>query len=59
MRQVCGEDIGLVAPSHEEMSPKTHAEDVATELRGEMGVGSGDRMDCTALAGHLAIEVVP
>jgi len=24
-----------------------------------MGVGSGDRMDCTALAAHLAIEVVP
>lgn len=37
---------------------KTQAEAIAMELRDEMDLGPHDRMDCTALAAHLAIEVV-
>jgi Zn-dependent peptidase ImmA (M78 family) len=38
---------------------KTQAEAIAMELRGEMGLSAHDRIDCTALASHLAIQVVP
>ncbi len=38
---------------------KTQAEAIAMELRGEMDLGPHDRIDCIALADHLAIEVVP
>lgn len=37
---------------------KKQAEVIALELRGEMGLGPCDRIDCTALAAHLAIDVV-
>jgi Zn-dependent peptidase ImmA (M78 family) len=38
---------------------KTQAEAIALELRGEIGLGPHDRLNCTTLAAHLAIEVVP
>lgn len=38
---------------------KTQAEAIAMELRSEMSLGPDDRIDCVALAAHLAIEVVP
>src|SRR4051812_40933293 len=38
---------------------KTAAEAIAVELRDEMALGVSDRLDCTALAGHLGIEVEP
>jgi Zn-dependent peptidase ImmA (M78 family) len=38
---------------------KTAAEAIATELRDEMALSASDRLDCTALAGHLGIEVEP
>ena len=38
---------------------KTKAEAIALELRGEMGLGPGDRIDCVGLAAHLGIDVVP
>jgi hypothetical protein len=38
---------------------KTTAEAISGELRGEMGLSAHDRLDCEALAGHLAIDVAP
>lgn len=38
---------------------KTEAERTALELRQEMGLSAGDRLDCLALAAHLDIPVVP
>ena len=32
---------------------KTEAETIAIELRDEIGLSAHDRLDCTALAGHL------
>jgi Zn-dependent peptidase ImmA (M78 family) len=38
---------------------KTAAEAIAVELRDELGLTAHERLDCEALASHLAIEVAP
>jgi Zn-dependent peptidase ImmA (M78 family) len=38
---------------------KKQSETISLELRAEIGLTAHDRLDCTALADHLAIEVVP
>jgi Zn-dependent peptidase ImmA (M78 family) len=38
---------------------KTKAEAIAIELRSELGLTAHDRLDCTQLASHLAIEIAP
>lgn len=38
---------------------KTQAEQISLQLRKELGLTASDRLDCTALAAHLAIDVAP
>lgn len=38
---------------------KTQAEQISLELRGVLGLTADHRLECTALAEHLAIDVAP